>query len=97
MPDSITITLPDLSGIPWPEIGPIAVEQRDLIVALAVVLVGVAILLVLVARGRRRRCPFCRERVGGAATLCKHCGSSLLRRKDERRLIQRRRARRRRV
>ena len=99
MPDSITITLPSLGPIPLPDIGPMDLEFAlwELAVVLLAVLVLVVVFLLLVWRGRNRRCPFCRQRVAGAATLCKHCGSSLLKRRSEKRLAKRRTARRRRV
>ena len=95
MPDSIGITLPDVGWIPWSDIGPIVVGRVHLLLVFFGVFALVALFLVLVSRGRKRRCPFCRKKVAGAAALCKYCGSSLLRGRRGKRLAERLRASRR--
>jgi len=99
MPDSITITLPSLGSIPMLDIEPIDLEFTlwDPVLVLLAVLALVAVFLVLASRGRKRRCPFCKAKLSGAATLCKHCGSSLLTRRRARRMARIRAARRRRT
>ena len=97
MPDSIGISLPDLGRIPWPDIGPIVVGRVHLALVLLGVFALVALFLVLVSRGRKRRCPFCRQRINATAILCKHCGSQVVKGRRARRLAQGRAARRRRV
>ena len=95
MPDNIGITLPDFGRMPWPDIGPIVVGRIPLALVLLGVFALIMLFLVLVSRGRKRRCPFCRKKVAGAAALCKYCGSSLLRGRRGKRLAERLRASRR--
>ena len=97
MPDSIAITLPHLGWLPPIDTGPIAVDEGHLILVLLGALVLIVLFLVLVSRGRKRTCPFCRKKVAGAATLCKYCGSSLLRGRRAKRLAERLRPPRRRA
>jgi len=97
MLEIIDIPIPNIGPIRMPDIGVIDVSLSNLMLVLLGVVVLIVVFILRSARGRMRRCPFCRQKVDGAATLCKHCGASLLKGKEARRLVESRAARRRRI
>jgi predicted amidophosphoribosyltransferase len=69
--------------IPWFLFGIIAAAigakkgEGCLSLILGLLLGPIGILIVLLSKGNRQTCPYCRELVHKDAAICRHCGKSL--------------------